>query len=125
MKREMEAYIVLLHLVSQGWANFADIRDLLGWDIFKMGVALSIIAYINEKLIALSEEWGEDVPRMNAFMFRTDSGECSPYICANVFDCDDGEQPSPRQIAQYAKKIASYENWDKVLEVFRDEAFQG
>ena len=80
MKREMEAYIVLLHLVSQGWANFADIRDLLGWDIFKMGVALSIIAYINEKLIALSEEWGEDVPHINAFMFRTDSGECSTSV---------------------------------------------
>ena len=125
MKREMEAYIVLLHLVSQGWANFADIRDLLGWDIFKMGVALSIIAYINEKLIALSEEWGEDVPHINAFMFITGSGECSDFIAANIFGGDDGKQPSPRQIAQYAKKIASYENWDKVLEVFRDEAFQG
>ncbi len=36
MKREMEAYIVLLHLVSQGWAKFADIRDQLGWDFFKI-----------------------------------------------------------------------------------------
>ena len=123
MKREMEAYIVLLHLVSQGWATFADIRDLLGWDIFKMGVALSIIAYINEKLIALSEEWGEDVPHINAFMFITGSGECSSYICENVFGCDDGEQPSPRQIAEYAKKIATYENWDKVVEAFRKDAF--
>ena len=125
MKREMEAYIVLLHLVSQGWANFADIRDLLGWEIFKMAVAQRIVGHINEKLFVLSDEWGEDIPHINAFMFITGSGECSSYICENIFDCDDGEQPSPRQIAQYAKKIADYPNWDKVLEVFRDEAFQG
>ena len=125
MKREMEAYIVLLHLVSQGWAKFADIRDLLGWEIFKQAHAGHIVAHINEKLFALSEEWGEDVPHMNAFMFITGSGECSSYICENIFDCDKEQQPSPRQIAQYAKAIATYDKWDKVLEVFRDEAFQG
>ena len=124
MKREMEAYIVLLHLVSQGWANFADIRDLLGWDFFKMAHAIFIIAHINEKLIVLSQKWGEDIPHINAFMFLTDSGKCSDYICANIFGCDEGEQPSPRQIVEYAKKIATYENWDKVLEVFRSEAFE-
>ena len=122
MKREMEAYIVLLHLVSQGWATFTDIRDLLGWKIFKMGVAFNIVAHINEKLPALSKEWGEEIPHINAFVFNKDGG-CSGYICANIFGCDDGEQPSPLQIAEYAKKIATYPNWDKVLEVFRDEAF--
>ena len=39
MKREMEAYIVLLHLISHGWANFTDIRDLLGWGIYKQAEA--------------------------------------------------------------------------------------
>ena len=125
MKREMEAYIVLLHLLSQGWANFADIRDLLGWGIFKMAVAQRIIGHINQKLFDLSDKWGEDIPHINAFMFITGPGECSSYICKNIFGCDDEEQPSPRQIAQYAKKIADYPNWDKVLEVFRNEAFQG
>lgn len=124
MKREMEAYIVLLHLVSQGWAKFSDIRDLLGWDLYKMGVALNIVAHINQKLIALSEEWGEDVPRVNAFMFLTNSGECSDYICENVFGHDERQQPSPLQIAEYARKIADYPNWNKVLAVFREEAFQ-
>ena len=123
MKREMEAYIVLLHLVSQGWANFSDIRDLLGWERYKMAEAQRIIAHINNKLPKLSAEWEEDIPHINAFMFITGSGECSSYICENVFGCDEGEQPSPRQIAEYAKKIATYENWDKVVEAFRKDAF--
>lgn len=125
MKREMEAYIVLLHLVSQGWAKFSDIRDLLGWERYRQGHGQSIIAYINERLPELSKEWGEEVPHINAFMFLTDSGECSYYICQNVFGREDGQQPSPRQVVKYAQKIASYPNWDKVLEAFREEAFQG
>ena len=124
MKREMEAYIVLLHLMSQGWAKFADIRDLLGWENFRFGHAGHIVAHINEKLFALSEEWKEDIPHINAFVFTGDGG-CSGYIRENIFGCDEEQQPTPLQIAEYAKKIASYENWDKVLEVFRDEAFQG
>ena len=39
MKREMEAYIVLLHLVSQGWATFKDIEYLVGWDVWKQAEA--------------------------------------------------------------------------------------
>ena len=122
MKREMEAYIVLLHLVSQGWATFSDIRDLLGWERYRNGHGQSIIAHINNKLSTLSEEWGEEVPHINAFMFNRHGG-CSAYICAEVFDCDEGQQPSPRQVAEYAKKIATYENWDKVVEAFRKDAF--
>ena len=71
----------------------------------------------------MSAEWGEDIPHINAFMFITGSGECSSYICENIFGCDDGEQPSSRQIAEYAKKIATYENWNKLVEAFRKEAF--
>ena len=53
MKREMEAYIVLLHLVSQGWASFNDIRYLMGWDVLKQSEALRIVAHINEKILTL------------------------------------------------------------------------
>ena len=123
MKREMEAYIVLLHLVSQGWATFGDFTNLLSWDVWKQSEARRIVAHINSKLPALSEEWEEDIPLINAFVFDR-FGKCSSYICENIFDCDEGKQPSPRQITEYAKKIATYPNWDKVLEVFRNEAFQ-
>lgn len=123
MKREMEAYIVLLHLVSQGWAIFRDIRHLVGWDVWKQSEAQRIIAHINHKILALSEAWDEDIPRINAFMFDR-FGRCSSYVCEKIFGCDEEEQPSPLQIAEYAKKIASYDSWNKVLEAFRDEAFQ-
>ena len=122
MKREMEAYVVLLHLVSQGWATFRDIQDILGWETWKQAVAINIVAYINSKLPELSEEWGEEIPQINVFMFNLD-GECTSYVCEKIFGCDEGEQPTPRQIAEYAKKIATYENWDKVVEAFRKEAF--
>ena len=35
MKREMEAYIVLFHLVSRGWATFKDIEHLVDRDVWK------------------------------------------------------------------------------------------
>ena len=122
MKREMEAYIVLLHLVSQGWATFRDIQDILGWETWKQAVAINIVAHINAKLPDLSEGWGEDIPMINVFMFNR-NGKCTSYVCKEIFGCDEGEQPTPRQIAEYAKKIATYENWDKVLEAFRKDAF--
>ena len=89
MKREMEAYIVLLHLVSQGWAIFRDIRHLVGWDVWKRSEAQRIIAHINHKILALSETWDEDIPRINAFMFDR-HGKCSDYVCAEIFGCEGG-----------------------------------
>ena len=122
MNREMEAYIVLLHLVSQGWVIFGDIRYLVGWDVWKQSEAQRIIAHINQKILALSEAWDEDIPRINAFMFER-FGRCTSYVCEIIFGCDAGQQPSPFQIAEYAKRIATYENWDKVVEAFRQDAF--
>ena len=105
MKREMEAYIVLLHLVSQGWATFSDIRDLLGWERYRQGHGQSIIAYINEKLPELSKKWGGEVPHINAFMFITDSGECSSYICENVFGCDEGSSQHRARSRNMRKRL--------------------
>ena len=122
MKREIEAYIVLLHLVSQGWAMFSDIRPLVGWDVWKRSEAQRIIAHVNHKILDLSEVWDEDIPRINAFMFKH-PGICSDYVCEEIFGCGEGEQPTPLQIAEYAKRITTYESWDKVLEAFRKDAF--
>ena len=41
----------------------------------------------------------------------------------NIFKTEQGNQPTPRQIAEYADAIYSYDKWDKVLDVFRQEAF--
>ncbi len=114
MKREMEAYIVLLHLFSQGWANFTDIRDLVGWDVWKQSEAQRVIAHINHRILSLSEAWDENILRINAFMFDC-FRKCTSYVRKCVFGCDEGEQPSAYQIVEHAKKIADYPNSDKVL----------
>ena len=41
------AYIIMLHLRSQGWTNFTEIRKLFGWEKMKMGLAINSVAHIN------------------------------------------------------------------------------
>lgn len=72
-------------------------------------MAISIVAHINSKLPELSEEWGEDIPQINVFMFNR-NGKCTSYVCEEIFGCEEEQQPAPCQIAEYAKKIATYEN---------------
>ena len=123
-RKPMEAYVVLLHLVSQKSAKFTDIRDLLFWDVWKQSEAIRVMAHINHRLLDLSEEGGEEIPRINAFMFEKE-GFCTSYVCENIFKTENGNQPTPRQITEYADFIYSYDKWDKVLGVFRQEAFIG
>ena len=75
------------------------------------------MSHVNQKILDLSEAWDEDIPRINAFMFEG-IGICTSYVCPEIWECEEGQQPTRFQIAEYAKKIATYENWDKVLEVF-------
>ena len=94
MKREMEAYIVLLHLVSQGWASFKDISCLVGWDVWRKSEAQRIIAHINQKILALSKAWDEDIPRINVFVLNR-FGEWTSYVCEESFEGDAEEHPLP------------------------------
>lgn len=119
----VEAYSVMLHLVSNKTAQFTDIQTLSFWDQWKHSEAIRIMAHINHRLLELSNEWGEDIPRINAFMF-TENGMCSAYTCQDVFKLPEGEQPTPRQVAEHAKAIYTYPKWDQVLEVFRQEALE-
>lgn len=41
-KKSMEAYVVMLHLVSQKTVQFTDIRDLLFWDVRKQLTRVSL-----------------------------------------------------------------------------------
>ena len=122
MRREMEAYFVLLHLVSQGWATFKDISCLVGWDVWQQSEAQRIIAHINQKILALSKAWDEDIPRINVFVLNR-FGEWTSYVCEESFEGNAEEHPSSLEIMEHAQKVAAYENWDKVLEVFREAAF--
>lgn len=124
--REMEVYIVLLHLVSRKRMTFKDIPKLLGWEElergFYQGKSQAVLHHIYQGIEVLRDEWKEEIPFINAFVFRED-GNCTSWICETVFK-DREKQPTARQLAEYAFEIATYENWDKVLAVFRDAAFQ-
>ena len=43
----MHAYIIMLHLRSQGWTDFTEIRKLFCWKHFKQAVAIESVGYIN------------------------------------------------------------------------------
>lgn len=120
---KMHAYIIMLHLRSQGWTNFTEFLKLFGWEHMKMGLAINSVGYINATIDYLREEWDECIPKINAFVF-THETECTSYICQNVFGNDDGSQPLPKEIAEHAAAIAAYPKWDQVVEVLRREAFE-
>ena len=119
--KPVEAYVVMLDLVSHKSAQFTDIQALCFWDQWKQAEAIRVIAHINHRLLKLSEEWGEDIPRINAFMFDR-KGRSTKYVRQHIFKLPENEQPTSRQIAECAKAIYTYPKWDKVLEVFRQEA---
>lgn len=118
------AYIIMLHLRSQGWTNFTEMLKLFGWKNMKMGLAINSVAYINDSIDYLREEWSEkDIPKMNAFAFSKET-KCTDYICKTVFGTSgENDQPDPKEIAEYVVKIAAYPKWDQVVEFFRREAF--
>lgn len=121
--RPVEAYIVMLYLVSHKSGQLTDIQVLSFWDQWNRREARWVMAHINHRLLELSEKWKEDIPLINAFMFYGD-GTCTTYVCEHIFKLPKGEQPTARQIAEYAKAIYTYPKWDEVLEVFRQEAFE-
>lgn len=121
--KPVEAYNVMLYLVSHKSGQFTDIQTLCFWDQWKMAEAIRVMAHINHRLLELSKKWSEDIPHINAFMFDR-NGMCTTYICQHIFKLPEGVQPTARQIAEYAKAIYTYPKWDEVLEVFRQEAFE-
>ena len=116
----MKAYIVLLHLCSQKWMYYDDLIKLFQWKSRQPNHATGIFGYLNHRLKRLGDEWEEGIPIINALAFLK-NGNCTDYIRDNVFG---GKQPSPQEVAKYAAAIASYDKWDEVLEVFREEAFR-
>ena len=120
---KMDAYIIMLHLRSQGWTNTTEISKLLGWGRYFSEKARHRYAYINHMIIYLSEQWNEDIPRINAFIFKK-QGKCMDYPRKYIFGKDNGEQPTSKEIAELAAKIAAYPKWDKITEILRREAFE-
>ena len=67
--KPMHAYVVLLHLVSQGYTNFVEMRKVLCRE--SQGTYyISILAYIVNGIDRLSEEWGEEIPPITVLVFN-------------------------------------------------------
>ena len=120
---KMHAYVIMLHLRSQGWTNFTEIRKLFCWENMKMGLAIGSVAHIDQVIDYLSEKWGEDIPKFNAFIFSRET-QCTDYICENVLPKREKEQPHPQEVAAHAAAVIAYPNWDKIVEYLRREAFE-
>lgn len=109
----MHAYVVLLHLVSQGYSNFTEMREVLCRE--SQGTYyITILDYIVKKINHLKEEWNEEIPPITALVFNTD-GSAPKWVC-QILTGDSNLQPSLQQIAELSANVASYEKWNKVLE---------
>lgn len=119
----MQGYVVMMHLVSQGWMRFTDITKLIFFDNFHLGTAIQILSYIHTTIGEIEKDWNEIIPRINIFVFKA-NGDCSDWVCEHVFESEENGQPTPQQIAKLSADIANYDKWDKVIEVFRNKAFE-
>ena len=112
----MHAYVVMLHLVSQGYTTFVEMREVLCRE--SPGTYyITILDYIFKKIEQLEEEWSEDIPPITILVFNQD-GSASQWACETLTG-DGAVQPTLQQMAELAASVAAYDKWDKVLAAFR------
>ena len=112
----MHAYVIMLHLTSQGYSNFIEMREVLCRDT-PGSYYIVLLAHIVKKIEALEKEWGESIPRITALVFDK-YGKATKWTREQL--SEDGEsQPTLQQIAELAASVAAYDKWDKVLEAFK------
>ncbi|MCY4404345.1 MAG: hypothetical protein OXD54_17405 [Candidatus Poribacteria bacterium] len=108
----MHAYVVMLHLVSQGYSNFTEMRQLLSRE--SQGTYyITILDYIVKKINILEKEWEETIPPITALVFNTD-GSAAKWVC-EILTGDSTTQPTLQQIAELSLSVATYDKWDLVL----------
>ena len=112
----MHAYVVMLHLVSQGYSDFTEIRKVLCRDS-PGSYYITILDHIFRKIEVLEEAWGESIPPITALVFNTD-GRAPKWSC-EVLTGDSDVQPTAKQIAELAASVAAYDKWDKVLKALK------
>ena len=115
----MHAYVVMLHLVSQGYSDFTEIRKVLCRER-DGNYTFTILRHIFDKIEELEKEWSESIPRINALVFIKD-GIATEKGCRHLSG-HINVQPTPKQVAEFAASVAAYDKWDKVLKAFREDA---
>ena len=109
----MHAYVVMLHLVSQGHINFTEMRKVLCRES-PGSYYIRILAHLVKEIGRLEQEWGESIPPITALVFNTKG--TAPKWASKVLTGDSETQPTLQQIAKLAASVAAYNKWDKVLE---------
>ena len=109
----MHAYVVMLHLVSQGHINFTEMRKVLCRES-PGSYYIQILAYLVKEIGQLEREWGESIPPITALVFNTNG--TAPKWAREILTGNSETQPTLQQIAELAASVAAYDKWDKVLE---------
>ena len=109
----MHAYVIMLHLVSQGHINFTEMRKVLCRES-PGSYYIRILAHLVKEIGRLEQEWGESIPPITALVFNTNG--TAPKWAREVLTGDSETQPTLQQIAELAASVAAYDKWDKVLE---------
>lgn len=112
----MHAYVVMLHLVSQGYSDFTEIRRVLCRES-PGSYYITILEHIVRKIEVLEEAWDETIPPITALVFNTD-GRASQWTC-EILTGDGETQPTAKQVAQLAASVAAYDKWDQVLKALK------
>ena len=112
----MHAYVVMLHLVSQEYSDFTEMRKVLCRES-PGSYYITILDDLVKKIERLEEAWGETIPPITALVFNTD-GHASKWTC-KVLTGDGETQPTAKQIAEIAASVAAYDKWDKVLKALK------
>ena len=115
----MHAYVVMLHLVSQGYTDFTEMRELLCLD-YGGNYYTVLLTHIVKKIAELEEEWGESIPPITALVFNTD-GTATESACETLTG-DSTVQPTAKQIAALTASVAAYRRWDDVLNAFKPDS---
>ena len=112
----MHAYVVMLHLVSQGYSDFTELKELLCLDYYGNYYG-NLLERIVRKIAELEKEWGESIPPITALVFKTD-GTATEWVCETLTS-DSTTQPTAKQISELTASVAAYHRWDEVLKALK------
>ena len=112
----MHVYVVMLHLVSQGYSDFTEIRKVLCRESVG-SYYITLFKHIVRKIKVLEEAWDESIPPITALVFNID-GRAPKWTC-EVLTGDGDVQPTAKQGAKLAASVAAYDKWDQVLKAFK------
>lgn len=117
---EIQSYVVMLHLVREKASTFKQLANLLGLKQVGNHLPNNVLDGIHRKIESLEaneDKWNEEIPKINALVFKND-GTATSWVC-KMLTGDKDTQPTAQQIAEFTASVANYDKWDKVLDAFK------